>query len=58
MPYDSNVMRRATQALEARKAARLEQQEVLRQKIYRQLPGWRRSTGPCGRPSSTSSPPP
>ena len=38
MPYDSNVMRRATQALEARKAARLEQQEVLRQKIYRQLP--------------------
>ena len=37
MPYDSNVMRRATQALEARKAARLEQQEVLRQKIYRQL---------------------
>ena len=35
MPYDSNVMRRATQALEARKAARLEQQEVLRQKIYR-----------------------
>ena len=24
MPYDSNVMRRATQALEARKASRLE----------------------------------
>ena len=38
MPYDSNVMRRATQALEARKADRLEQQEVLRQKIYRQRP--------------------
>ncbi len=38
MSYDSNVMRRANQALEARKAARTAQQEELKKTVYRQLP--------------------